>query len=78
MNKRGGSGRGQGRKPIKAGQNTVTVSLRLTVAQRAKLEAIGGAAWVRDRLDRAKPSNAEVSGATPIGGASLSTDVLCP
>jgi len=61
--KRGGPNRGQGRKPIKEGQDTVTVSLRLTTAQRAKLEALGGAAWVRDRIDRAKWHNAEVSGA---------------
>jgi len=54
---RGGAGRGQGRKPIKAGDVTVTVSLRLTTAQRAKLEALGGAAWVRERIDRAKTPN---------------------
>lgn len=52
--KRGGAGRGQGRKPIKKGQDTVTVSLRLTVEQRTKLEALGGAAWVRKRIDKAK------------------------
>ena len=56
---RGGPGRGQGRKPIKAGQDTVTVSLRLTTAQRAKLEALGGAAWVRERIDKAKTPNKE-------------------
>ena len=55
---RGGPGRGQGRKPIKEGQDTVTVSLRLTTAQRAKLEALGGAAWVRERIDKAKTPNA--------------------
>ena len=52
--KRGGPGRGQGRKPIEEGQETVTVSVRLTVAQRAKLERLGGAAWLRDRIDKAK------------------------
>jgi len=52
--KRGGPGRGQGRKPIKEGQETVTVSVRLTVAQRAKLERLGDAAWLRDRIDKAK------------------------
>jgi hypothetical protein len=52
--KRGGPGRGQGRKPIKEGQATVTVSVRLTVAQRAKLDRLGGAAWLRDRIDKAK------------------------
>lgn len=51
---RGGAGRGQGRKPLKEGQETVTLSVRLTVAQRAKLERLGGAAWLRDRIDKAK------------------------
>ena len=52
--KRGGPGKGQGRKPLKEGQETVTLSVRLTVAQRAKLERLGGAAWLRDRIDKAK------------------------
>jgi len=52
--KRGGPGRGQGRKPLKEGQETVTLSVRLTVAQREKLERLGGAAWLRDRIDKAK------------------------
>ena len=52
--KRGGTGRGQGRKPLKEGQETVTLSIRLTVAQREKLERLGGAAWLRDRIDKAK------------------------
>lgn len=55
---RGGAGRGQGRKPVKEGENTVTVSLRVTVAQREKLEALGGAKWVRQRIDKAKSHNA--------------------
>ncbi len=52
--KRGGPGRGQGRKPLKEGQETVTLSVRLTVAQREKLGRLGGAAWMRDRIDKAK------------------------
>lgn len=56
-NKRGGHGRGQGRPPVKAGEETVTVSLRMTQAQREKLESLGGAKWVRDRIDRAKEPN---------------------
>ena len=52
--KRGGPGRGQGRKPLKEGQETVTLSVRLTVAQREKLDRLGGAAWLRDRIDKAK------------------------
>lgn len=56
---RGGAGRGQGRKPIKAGEETVTVSIRMTAAQREKLEALGGAEWVRKRIDKAKTHNKE-------------------
>ena len=56
-NKRGGAGRGQGRKPIKEGQDTVTVSLRMTEAQRDKLALLGGAEWVRQRIDKAKAPN---------------------
>jgi hypothetical protein len=52
--KRGGPGRGQGRKPLKEGQETVTLSVRLTAAQREKLKRLGGAAWLRDRIDKAK------------------------
>ena len=51
---RGGAGRGQGRKPIKDGEETVTLSLRVTVAQREKLALLGGAKWVRQRIDKAK------------------------
>ena len=61
-NKRGGPGRGQGRPPVKAGEETLTVSLRMTPAQREKLERLGGAKWVRDRIDRAKEPNAELRG----------------
>lgn len=51
---RGGAGRGQGRKPVKQGEETVTLSLRVTVAQREKLARLGGAEWVRQRIDKAK------------------------
>lgn len=52
--KRGGAGRGQGRKPIKQDEDTVTVSLRMTTGQRTKLVQLGGAPWVRRRIDAAK------------------------
>ena len=55
--KRGDPNRGQGRPPVKAGEETITVSLRMTPAQREKLERLGGAKWVRDRIDRAKEPN---------------------
>lgn len=57
LKQRGGAGRGQGRKPIKEGQDTVTVSLRMTEAQRDKLALLGGAEWVRQRIDKAKAPN---------------------
>jgi hypothetical protein len=49
--KRGGPGLGQGRKPIKHGEETVTISMRVTAPQREKLRRLGGARWVRDRID---------------------------
>lgn len=52
--KRGGPGRCQGRKPVKQGEETVTVSIRMTPCQRDKLGRLGGAAWVRDRIEKAK------------------------
>ena len=51
---RGGSGRGQGRKPVKQGEETVTVSLRMTPEQREKLSRLGGAEWVRTKIDKAR------------------------
>jgi hypothetical protein len=51
--KRGGAGRGQGRKPIKPGEKTVTVSLRATERQREKLSRLGGGAWFREAIDAA-------------------------
>lgn len=51
---RGGAGRGQGRKPVKEGEDTVTASIRVTTPQREKLDRLGGAAWVREKIDRAK------------------------
>ncbi len=63
MTTRGGPGRGQGRKPVAEGEQTVTVSLRMTEAQREKLARLGGAEWVRGKIDRAKEPNAKLSGA---------------
>lgn len=51
---RGGPGRGQGRKPVKLGEETVTVSLRMAASQRDKLARLGGAGWVRQRIDKAR------------------------
>ena len=42
---------------MKQGEETVTLSLRVTVAQREKLERLGGAEWVRGKIDKAKEPN---------------------
>lgn len=46
--------RGRGRPKIKADEETVPVTIRLTVPQKDKLAALGGPPWVRDRIDKAK------------------------
>ncbi|RYF60107.1 MAG: hypothetical protein EOO27_07055 [Comamonadaceae bacterium] len=48
---RGGAGRGQGRKPISPGQESVTVNVRMSTGQREKLQRLGGAPWVREKID---------------------------
>lgn len=59
---RGGAGRGQGRKPLKAGEGTVTVTVKMTDGQKAKLARLGGAPWVRARIDKARePGTGETS-----------------
>ena len=56
---RGGAGRGQGRKPLREGDPTVIVSIKMTGTQKKKLARLGGAEWVRTRIDRAhEPADA--------------------
>lgn len=50
----GGAGRGQGRKPLKSGTETVPVTIKMTDEQRQKLSRLGGAQWVRARIDKAR------------------------
>jgi hypothetical protein len=50
----GGAREGGGRKPLKEGVATVPVVTRMTVDQRDKLQRLGGAPWVRERIDKAK------------------------
>lgn len=57
----GGPGRGQGRKPVKEGESTISVTMRMTKHQREKLGRLGGAEWVRERIDQA-PEPTETSG----------------
>ena len=49
--KRPPNDRGQGRKPIAPGQLMVVVPIRLTPAQKDTIKTLGGAKWVRDKLD---------------------------
>lgn len=51
---RGGAGRGQGRKPLDPGAETVGVTIKMTTDQRDKLARLGGPAWVRARIDKAR------------------------
>lgn len=45
----------RGRPSLADGLETVPVTIRLTAEQRVKLAALGGAKWVRDRIDKARP-----------------------
>lgn len=45
--------RGQGRKPLPEDQRTKPYSVRLTDAEYAKFIALGGAAWLREKIKRA-------------------------
>lgn len=47
---RGGAGRGQGRKPL-SDEGAKSYKLLLTDAQRAKLDQLGNAAWIREQID---------------------------
>lgn len=62
--KRGGAGRGQGRKPLSESGPTVAVTLKMTEPQRDKLGRLGGAKWVRKKIESAKePAALDVAGA---------------
>ena len=53
-NKRGGAREGAGRKPTPEADALRVGSIRLTQAQWDKLAALGGVAWLRDKIDRAR------------------------
>lgn len=44
----------RGRPAIQAGEATVPVTIRLTAPQRDKLQRLGGAQWVRSKIDKAR------------------------
>lgn len=46
--------RGRGRPPLAEGEGSVTLNIRLTPAQRDKLQRLGGVQRLREWLDRAK------------------------
>ena len=52
--KRGGPGRGQGRKRLAKGENTVRVNLSMTQGQRDKLLRLGGSEWLRVKIEEAQ------------------------
>lgn len=52
--RRGGAGRGQGRKPLPEGEAMVPVSVKMRRDQREKLNRLGGSAWIRGAIDKAK------------------------
>ena len=53
MTPKGGFRPGAGRKP-EGDEAMVPVTLKMQPAQREKLQRLGGAAWVRKKIDQAK------------------------
>ena len=51
---RGGAGRGQGRKPSVDGATMVPVTVKMLPIQKEKLARLGGALWLRAKIDQAK------------------------
>jgi hypothetical protein len=51
---RGGAGRGQGRKPLSEQTPLVQVNVKMLPKQKEKLTRLGGAPWVRKKIDEAK------------------------
>jgi hypothetical protein len=46
--------RGRGRPALVAGEEAPVFTMRMTPALRDKLQRLGGAAWIRDRIAKAK------------------------
>jgi hypothetical protein len=51
---RGGAREGSGRKPKETSDAMQPVTIKMTDMQRAKLAKLGGAPWVREKIDKAK------------------------
>lgn len=45
---------GRGRPPLPEGEAMVPVMVKMKPAQKEKLARLGGAPWMRDRIDKAK------------------------
>lgn len=52
--KRPPNDRDQGRKPLKEGEETVSFTFRLPISLKEKLDRIGGAAWLREKIKAAR------------------------
>jgi hypothetical protein len=52
--KRGGARPGSGRKPLPEGEALVPVTIKMKPTQKDKLQRLGGAPWVRQKIDRAQ------------------------
>jgi hypothetical protein len=52
--KRGGARPGSGRRALPEGEALVPVTIKMKPAQKDKLQRLGGAPWVRQKIDRAK------------------------
>lgn len=57
--KRGGARPGAGRPALPTGEAMVPVMIKMKPAQKDKLQRLGGPAWVRDRIDKAKEPTAK-------------------
>lgn len=53
-NTHGGARPGSGRKPNPDTLPSVPVTIRMSEPQKDKLQQLGGAPWVRDKIDKAK------------------------
>jgi hypothetical protein len=54
IKKHGGARPGSGRKPLFDGEALEPVSIKMSRGQREKLKQLGGAPWVREKIDKAK------------------------
>lgn len=59
MSKKQPAQKTRGRPAIQAGEGTVPITIRLTTTQRDKLQRLGGAQWVRSRIDKARDPETE-------------------